>query len=89
MDLSQVKRAKVRKKRFIHQVIVDAKVEGMSARARRIPVRDPVQASRDNLDRFVFAIGGFFHSLVLTDNWERLSGPPFLFESYYNKIFIN
>ena len=53
MDLAEVERAKIGEVRLVDQVIVDAEVEGVLARLRRISIADPVEASWNDLDWLV------------------------------------
>ena len=42
MDLSKIERTKIRKERFIYQIIVDAKVESVLARLWWVLITDPI-----------------------------------------------
>ncbi len=50
MHLAQVEGSEIRKKRLIHQVIIDAEVEGVLARLRWILVANPIKTTGDDLD---------------------------------------
>jgi len=78
VDFTQVERAEVSEEWLIHEVVIDAEVESVLARLRRVLVADPVKAPRDDLDGLVrvcvtltrssFSLGlhHFFH-LVFAD----------------------
>lgn len=53
MHLAQVKGSEIRKKRLIHQVIIDAEVERVLARLRWILVANPIETTRNDLDRLI------------------------------------
>ena len=53
VHLAQIERSKVSEERLVDQVVIDAEIEGMLARLRRILVTNPVQALRDDLDWLV------------------------------------
>lgn len=53
MHFSEIERAEVSKKRFVHQVVVYTEVEGVLARFGRGFVTDPVETLRDDLNRLV------------------------------------
>ena len=53
VHLAQIEGSKVSEERLVDQVVIDAEIEGMLARLRRILVTDPVQALRDDLDWLV------------------------------------
>lgn len=50
MHLAKVKRSEIRKKRLIHQVIIDTEVERVLARLWWILVANPIETTWDNLD---------------------------------------
>ena len=53
VHFTQIKGSKVSEERLVDQVVIDAEIEGMLARLRRILVTDPVEALRDDLDWLV------------------------------------
>ena len=53
MDLSKIKRTKVRKERFIYQIIVDAEVESVLARLWWVLITDPIETSGDDLNGLI------------------------------------
>lgn len=53
VHFAEVKRPEVSEERLVHQVVVNAKVEGVLAGLRRVLVADPVKTARNNLDRCV------------------------------------
>jgi hypothetical protein len=50
VNFTQIQRTEVCEKRFVHQVVINAEVEGMSTRLRRVLIRNPVEALGDNLN---------------------------------------
>ena len=57
MDLAKIKRTKVRKERFIYQIIVDAEVESVLAGLWRILITDPIETSGDDLNGLISVRG--------------------------------
>lgn len=53
MDLAEVKGTKVSKERLIHEVVVNAEVEGVLPRLGWVLVTDPVESTRDDLHRLI------------------------------------
>ena len=53
MDLAKIKRTKVRKERFIYQIIVDAEVESVLTGLWRVLITDPIETSGDDLDGLI------------------------------------
>ena len=53
MYFTKIEWSKVSEERLVDQVVIDAEIEGMLARLRRILVTNPVQALRDDLDWLV------------------------------------
>ena len=56
MDFAQIEGTEVRKKRLVHQVIIDAEVERVLARLRRVLVADPVETTWNDFDRLVSVV---------------------------------
>ena len=53
MDLAEIERAKVSEERLIHQVVINAEVEGVLPTLGWRLVTDPVEALGDDLDGLV------------------------------------
>ena len=53
MDLSEIQWPKVCKERLVHQIIVNAEVEGVLTGLRRVLIADPVETPRNDLDGLI------------------------------------
>jgi hypothetical protein len=49
VHLTEIQWSKICKEGFIHQIVINAEIKGMRPRFWRVPIRDPVETTRDDL----------------------------------------